>query len=57
MYNKIYNSYFKTINSWVITSMLISFLVLVPIVVLFYYAINVNYDVWKHIYENLFLVI
>ena len=49
------NDSFKNINGWLTVSIFILFLILVPILTIFFNSIQVNNDVWQHIYENLFL--
>ncbi len=48
------NDSFKNINGWLTVSIFILFLILVPILTIFFNSIQVNNDVWQHIYENLF---
>ncbi len=44
----------KNLNFWFCFSFCLSFLVIVPIAVIFYSALNVNKEIWGHIYEYLF---
>ena len=44
----------KNLNYWLITSLCISSLILIPICVIFYNSLYVDNAVWAHIYENLF---